>query len=128
MPAWFEDVDLCARLIREGKILYWPDARFRHRGGAAARELGYARFLPIYYGNAIRYRRRRYGPAALLRDRALLAAGMLLRLAALPLRPCPPRPRRVSAGAYLGALRVGELPGVYSLRGKARRDDREIAG
>lgn len=105
-PAWFEDVDLCARLRDRGAILYWPGARFRHGGGAAARELGYARFLPIYYGNAIRYRRRRYGPAALLGYRALLAAGMLLRLAALPLRPRPPRPRRVSAGAYLGALRV----------------------
>ena len=105
-PAWFEDVDLCARLRERGAILYWPAARFRHRGGAAARELGYARFLPIYYGNAIRYRQRRYRPAARLGYRALLAAGMLLRLAALPLRPRPPRPRRVSAGAYLGALRV----------------------
>ena len=105
-PAWFEDVDLCARLRERGAILYWPAARFRHRGGVAARELGYARFLPIYYGNAIRYRRGRYRPAARLGYRALLAAGMLLRLAALPLRPRPPRPRRVSAGAYLGALRV----------------------
>ncbi len=105
-PAWFEDVDLCARLSGRGTILYWPAARFRHRGGAAARELGYGRFLPIYYANAIRYRRGRYGPAARLGYRALLAAGMLLRLAALPLRPRPRRPRRVSAGAYLGALRV----------------------
>jgi N-acetylglucosaminyl-diphospho-decaprenol L-rhamnosyltransferase len=105
-PAWFEDVDLCARLRERGSILYWPAARFRHRGGIAAEELGYARFLPMYYGNAIRYRRRRYHPAARLGYRALLAAGMLLRLAALPLRPRPPRPRRVSARAYLGVLGV----------------------
>lgn len=105
-PAWFEDVDLCARLHERGTILYWPAARFRHRGGAAAQELGYARFLPTYYRNAIRYRRRRYRPAARLGYRALLAAGMLLRLAALPLRPRPPRPRRVSARAYLGALGI----------------------
>lgn len=105
-PAWFEDVDLCARLRERGAILYWPAARFRHRGGVAAGELGYSRFLPIYYGNAIRYRRRRYGPAARLGYRALLAAGMLLRLAALPVRRRPPRPRRVSARAYLGALAV----------------------
>jgi GT2 family glycosyltransferase len=105
-PAWFEDVDLCARLHERGTILYWPAARFRHRGGAAAEKLGYARFLPMYYGNAIRYRRRRYRPAARFGYRALLAAGMLLRLAALPLRPRPPRPRRVSARAYLGTLSI----------------------
>jgi GT2 family glycosyltransferase len=105
-PAWFEDVDLCARLHERGTILYWPAARFGHRGGAAAEKLGYARFLPMYYGNAIRYRRRRYRPAARLGYRALLAAGMLLRLAALPLRPRPPRPRRVSARAYLETLSI----------------------
>ena len=105
-PAWFEDVDLCARLRERGTILYWPFARFRHRGGAAAGALGYARFLPTYYRNAIRYRRRRYGRAARLGYRALLATGMLLRLAALPLRPAPPRPRRESARAYLGTLAV----------------------
>jgi len=105
-PAWFEDVELCARLRDHGTILYWPGARFRHRGGAAALELGYARFLPIYYGNAIRYRRRRYRPAARLGYRALLAAGMLLRLAGLPLRPRPPRPRGESARAYLRVLGI----------------------
>jgi GT2 family glycosyltransferase len=105
-PAWFEDVDLCARLRERGTILYWPFARFRHRGGAAAGALGYGRFLPIYYRNAIRYRRRRYGRAARLGYRALLATGMLVRLAALPLRPRPPRPRRESARAYLGTLAV----------------------
>jgi hypothetical protein len=105
-PAWFEDVDLCARLCERGTILYWPAARFRHRGGAAAEQLGYARFLPIYYGNAIRYRRRRYRPAARLGYRALLAAGMLLRLAGLPLRPRPPRPRGESARAYLRVLGI----------------------
>jgi len=105
-PAWFEDVELCARLRDHGTILYWPAARFRHRGGSAAHELGYARFLPIFYGNAIRYRRRRYRPAARLGYRALLAAGMLLRLAGLPLRPRPPRPRGESARAYLRVLGI----------------------
>jgi GT2 family glycosyltransferase len=105
-PAWFEDVDLCARLRERGTILYWPFARFRHRGGAAAGALGYGRFLPTYYRKAIRYRRRRYGRAARLGYRALLTTGMLLRLAALPLRPRPTRPRRESARAYLGTLAV----------------------
>ncbi|HSD72407.1 MAG TPA: glycosyltransferase [Thermoanaerobaculia bacterium] len=111
VPAWFEDVDLCARLLERGSILYWPAAKFRHTGGAASRELGYARFLPAYYRNAIRYRRRRYGAAARLGYRALLAAGMVLRLAALPLRRSP-RARRESALAYLRALAVA----FYRLR------------
>ncbi|HSB36120.1 MAG TPA: hypothetical protein VLH41_04550, partial [Thermoanaerobaculia bacterium] len=79
--------------------------KFRHRGGAASQELGYARFLPAYYQNAILYRRRRYGAAARLGYRALLAAGMVLRLAALPVRRSP-RPRRESAAAYVKTLGV----------------------
>lgn len=106
VPAWFEDVELCARLREHGAILYWPAARFRHRGGASSDELGYSRFLPIYHRNAIRYRRRRYRPAARLGYRVLLATGMVLRLAALPLRRRSPRPWTESARAYLRTLAV----------------------
>jgi N-acetylglucosaminyl-diphospho-decaprenol L-rhamnosyltransferase len=103
-PAWHEDVDLCARLAREGRILYLPEARFRHAGGRAADALGYARFLPIFYANALRYRAKHYGTAARLAYRPLLAAGMVLRLFALPLRRDVPRSRRDAAVAYLRVL------------------------
>ena len=106
VPAWFEDVDLCARLVRKGKILFWPDARFRHRGGVSSAALGYGRFLPIFYRNALLYRRLHYGRGARLLYRPLLAAGMLLRLAALPFRPRVPRSRKESARAYLSTLAV----------------------
>lgn len=105
VPAWFEDVDLCARLLERGTILYWPAARFEHRGGAASESLGYAQFLPAYYRNAIRYRRKRYSLPARAAYRALLAVGMALRLAALPLRRLP-RPRGEAASAYLRTLAV----------------------
>ncbi|HTO85897.1 MAG TPA: glycosyltransferase family 2 protein [Thermoanaerobaculia bacterium] len=105
-PAWFEDVDLCARLAPMGKVLYWPAARFRHRGGASAEHLGYSRFLPVYYRNALRYRRRHYGVLAQAAYRVLLVKGMLLRLAVLPWRRSDPRPKGESARAYLGVLRV----------------------
>jgi N-acetylglucosaminyl-diphospho-decaprenol L-rhamnosyltransferase len=111
-PAWFEDVDLCDRLARHGgTILYWPAARFRHAGGASSRKLGYDRFLPIYYENALRYRRR-YSPPARLIYRVLLGAGMALRLAALPFRPNLPRSRAEAARAYFRTLAValGHLP------------------
>ncbi len=104
VPAWYEDVDLCERLGREGRILYLPGARFRHRGGDSAARLGYARFLPILYRNALLYRKSRYGPAARAAYRALLAAGMVLRLGALPFRPEVPRSRAQAARAYLSVL------------------------
>ena len=81
-----------------------PAARFRHRGAASSEDLGYARFLPIYYANAIRYRRRRYGLAARAAYRALLVAGMAMRLVALPVRRRLPRPRREAAVGYLKTL------------------------
>ncbi|HEY6051665.1 MAG TPA: hypothetical protein VIZ58_10475, partial [Thermoanaerobaculia bacterium] len=68
--------------------------------------LGYDRFLPILYANALRYRSKHYGLPARLAYRALLAAGMLLRLAALPFRPRPPRPRAEAARAYSSVLRL----------------------
>ena len=111
VPAWYEDVDLCARLSREGVILYVPTARFRHRGGESASRLGYDRFLPMFYENALRYRRIRYGLPARLAYRALLAGGMLLRLALLPLRPVVPRPRGEAARAYARVLRLALSPG-----------------
>lgn len=105
VPAWFEDVDLCARLLPLGQILYWPAARFRHTGGSSAKRLGYDRFLPILYANALRYRRRHYSLASRAAYRALLAAGMALRLAVLPLRRGVPRPASESARAYLAVMR-----------------------
>jgi GT2 family glycosyltransferase len=104
VPAWYEDVDLCARLAAEGSIVYLPEARVRHRGAASASRLGYARFLPILYRNALRYRRERYSLAARAAYRALLAAGMALRLAVLPLRREVPRTRTEAARAYLRVL------------------------
>ncbi|HEV2064347.1 MAG TPA: glycosyltransferase [Thermoanaerobaculia bacterium] len=106
VPAWFEDVDLCKRLASEGPILHWPASRFRHMGGVSSRRLGYARFLPVYYRNAIRYRRRHYSLPARIAYRVLLVSGMLLRLAGTPLRKRSPRPPPESRRAYLGVLRV----------------------
>ena len=106
VPAWYEDVDLCARLASAGTILYLPEARFRHRGGESASRLGYARFLPVFYRNALRYRRDRYGLAARLTYRVLLAKGMVLRLLLLPFRADVPRSRPEAARAYLAVLRL----------------------
>jgi GT2 family glycosyltransferase len=104
VPAWFEDVDLCKRLASQGPILHWPAARFRHAAGVSAQRLGYAAFLPMYYRNALKYRRKHYGLPARAAYRALLIAGMTLRLAGTAFRRHPPRPNAESRRAYFGAL------------------------
>ncbi len=106
VPAWFEDVDLCARLAAEGSIVYWPAARFTHAGGVSSARLGYDRFLPILYTNALRYRRKHYPAASRAAYRALLAGGMALRLALLPFRRSVPRRRGEAARAYAAVLRL----------------------
>jgi N-acetylglucosaminyl-diphospho-decaprenol L-rhamnosyltransferase len=78
-PAYWEDVDLCARLLQRGTIVYWPSARVAHVGGGANGVLGRRRFRVIYYRNALRYRRKHYSRTAQLAYRALLAVGMAMR-------------------------------------------------
>jgi GT2 family glycosyltransferase len=104
IPAWFEDVDLCARLLQQGRILYWPASRFVHEGGAAAAALGYGQFLPIYYGNAIRFWRKHHGVWAALAYRSLVCMGMVLRLLAVPLGARVPASRSQAVIAYSRVL------------------------
>lgn len=104
VPAWWEDVDLCARLGRAGKIVYYPSAVFAHRGGASMRRLRYDRFLPIYHRNAIAYWKKHHGAGGALAYRALLAAGMALRALVLPFRARLPRPRSEAFRAYRRAF------------------------
>jgi len=106
VPAWFEDVDLCRRLWRHGPVLFWPEARFAHVGGVAARRLGHDHFLPMYYRNACRYWRLHHGPGSAVTFRALLAAGMLLRLLLVPWLPGRSSSRRIAARAFARTLAV----------------------
>ena len=103
VPAWWEDVDLCRRLGALGKIVYYPAAAFAHGGGASMKRLGYARFLPVYYRNAVAYWRK-HRPSAAPAFRLMVAAGMLLRIGLLPWRRADPRPKRESFRAYVGAF------------------------
>jgi N-acetylglucosaminyl-diphospho-decaprenol L-rhamnosyltransferase len=106
VPAWWEDVDLCRRLASAGKIFYVPAARFEHTGGHALGRLGYDRFLPLYYRNAISYWRKTAGTLSVFAYRALLVCGMSIRLALLPFRRGDPRPKSESFRAYRSALAV----------------------
>lgn len=86
-PAWFEDVDLCKRLHDRGWEIYSvPAAVFRHIGGASVRALGRARQRRIYYRNLERYIRKHHGRLGAATVKALLVAGMGLRVAASAMR------------------------------------------
>ncbi len=111
-PAWFEDVDLARRLAHQSdRVLYWPEAVFRHRLGASVPKLGYGAFLAAYYRNLDLYARKHHGRGAVLLLRAVLVGAALLRIALLPLR-CPRRARgRVEASAGLWRLAIAAAGG-----------------
>ncbi len=101
-PAWFEDVDLARRLADQGeRVLYWPEAVFRHGLGASVPRLGYGAFLAAYYRNLDRYARKHHGRGAALLLRAVLAGAAVMRIVLLPLR-CPGRAR--GRGEAFGGL------------------------
>jgi GT2 family glycosyltransferase len=109
-PAWFEDVDLAARLRAGGRrVLYWPAAVFRHGLGGTVAQLGYGRFLWAYQRNLVRYLGKHHGRAAAALARAIVPAAALVRLVLLPLR----RPRRAAsrgdAARGLLAVALGAL-------------------
>jgi hypothetical protein len=103
-PAWWEDVDFCARLRDRLRgpdapagmgFLVEPSARMAHRGGSSVASLGDAAFLAAFHRNLLRYAARRH-PAEL----GLIRAGLRLSLAARALL----RPAR--AAAYRAALQA----------------------
>jgi len=104
-PAWFEDVDLSAKLLESGyRIRFVPAARASHVGGTTMRALPYDDYLPLYTRNLLRYLGRHSGPATRAGARSVLAAGALLRLALLPIvRGDHARPE--AARAYVRVLR-----------------------
>jgi GT2 family glycosyltransferase len=80
-PAWWEDVDFCARLDPAQRLWVVPGAHMRHLGGSSVVGLGDARFLAVYHRNLLRYAHRhhprsaaliRVGVEASLRVRAIL--------------------------------------------------------
>ena len=92
-PAWWEDVDFCARLkqrragsegVSEG---FWivPDAHIVHLGGSSLQHLSDADFLSAFYGNLLRYARRHH-PEALVLVRAGLRLSLLTRALLRPAR------------------------------------------
>ena len=105
-PAWFEDVDLCARLRDAGaRLFYLPTARFRHDGGSSVEKLSRREAAWFYYRNLLRYADKHWGGLRLVAIRVALAFGMALR-AAVSLATAD----REGASAYGGVMVKGGFP------------------
>jgi GT2 family glycosyltransferase len=79
-PVWFEDVDLCKRLLDHGaKIFYCPTAHFRHGGAHSVGQLSFRDKQLFWYGNMLRYARKHFSAKQVLMLRLAIIKGMLLR-------------------------------------------------
>jgi len=79
-PVWFEDVDLCKRVLDSGRtIVYCPGARFRHAGAHSVGKLSFADKQLFWYINMLRYARKHFSPAKVWILRMGIVKGMLLR-------------------------------------------------
>ena len=107
-PVWFEDVDLCARLLRTGgRIAYCPAARFHHSGAHSVGKLSFQDKQTFWYTNMLRYAQKHLSRGKVTALRVGIVAGMALRSLATLLGG---KPRGVSVGAainsYLGVARM----------------------
>jgi GT2 family glycosyltransferase len=107
-PAWWEDVDFCARLKRSLSTTGFParqgfsvvpEARIHHLGGSSLSQLSQREFLAVFYGNLLRYAERHHRPRL-----GLIRLGLRLSL----IGRCALRPHRTPA--YLGAM--GAISGM----------------
>ncbi len=79
-PVWFEDVDFCRRLRNGGwKVVYCPDAVFRHVGAHSVSKLSFSDRQSYWYRNLIRYFVKHHSPLEVTVLRIGIAAGLFLR-------------------------------------------------
>ncbi len=107
-PVWFEDVDLCRRLLDSGrKIVYCPEARFHHSGAHSVGKLSFADKQLFWYTNMLRYARKRFSTTKVMILRIGIIKGMILRSLAALLGAGPEGvPVHEASGAYWQVVRL----------------------
>jgi len=79
-PVWFEDVDFCKRLRDTGgRIVYCPEARFRHSGAHSVGQLSFRDKQTFWYANMLRYARKHFSRGQVAALRCAIVAGMMMR-------------------------------------------------
>jgi N-acetylglucosaminyl-diphospho-decaprenol L-rhamnosyltransferase len=106
-PAWFEDVDLCRRILScGGRIQYQPSALFLHHGGYSLGHMSRESFLEVFHTNQIRYFRKHHGNRTASRVQAVVVFGLLLRSILSFVYPMVPKSsRKDSARTFWNAAR-----------------------
>jgi hypothetical protein len=105
-PLWFEDVDFCGRLRRQGlRIVYEPRAHFTHVGGHSLAGLETTSRQLYWYRNLLHYFRKHHGGVAAGVLRAAIVVGMLMRLVALGLGLHREDGTKSAAAAYARVIR-----------------------
>jgi len=80
VPAWFEDVDLFARVFQAGwKAQCHPTVTVRHAAGAVAQKLGRNRFFEHCGRNCVRYFRKHHPMLTVWGIKGVLGTGLFLR-------------------------------------------------
>ena len=104
-PVWFEDVDLCRRLLGTGsKIWYCPAARFHHSAAHSVGQLSFREKQVFWYTNMLRYARKHFTGGQVLLLRLAIIKGMLLRSVAA-LFGARPAPLGETLSAYWSVVR-----------------------
>lgn len=107
-PVWFEDVDLCKRLLDSGRtIFYCPSAHFHHSGAHSVGKLSFAEKQLFWYTNMLRYARKHFSGTKVLILRVGIIKGMVLRSLAAWLGAGPENvPARQATKAYGDVIRM----------------------
>ena len=80
-PAWFEDVDYCARLAAAGEEVFAvPAAWARHFGGASLEHISFGDFTDVWYRNMFLYAKKWWPAGQAEALRWIIILGMLLRI------------------------------------------------
>lgn len=112
---WYEDVDICRRLAREGTILWVPAAPFRHEGGASFAKRDRLWSLRTMLHGLLQYagvhmgRRRRAALGALLVATSVLRVGVFTMLR----RPDDAELYRAVGAAAAALARGRSVPSLY---------------
>jgi GT2 family glycosyltransferase len=104
-PLWFEDVDLCKRLLGSGRIRYFSQLHVEHVGGHSLETLSFSEKQVYWYRNMLYYVSKHFGWGTGVMIRAALLGGVGLRMitemiAAVLNRTTPQRVRGERLRAY----------------------------